>query len=156
VRVAERTHRLIQAGADPRHLGLGDPGVDAQSGDQVIDRTGGDPVHVGLHDHRVQGLIDPPAWFQDHREERALTQLRDPQRHIPGLGGQLPVPVTVALGRARRRAFVAGRADHLGRLGLDQLLQHHPNRLPDQIHALPGPERLQQLGHGRRGQGRLG
>jgi len=108
-------------------------------------------VHVGLHDHGVQGLIDPPARLQDHREERALAQLRDPQRHVPGLGGQLPVPVTVALGRARHRAFVAGRADHLGGLGLDQLLQHQPDRLPDQIHALPGPERLQQLGHGRLG-----
>jgi hypothetical protein len=31
-------------------------------------------VDVGLHHHRVQGLIDPAPRFEDDREERALTQ----------------------------------------------------------------------------------
>jgi len=81
----ERTHHLIESGANPRHLGLGDPGIDTQGLHQVIDRTSRNPMHVGLHHHRVQGLIDPPPRLQDHREERALAQLRDLQRNIPGL-----------------------------------------------------------------------
>jgi hypothetical protein len=40
----------------------------------------------------------------------------------------------------------------LSGLGLDQLLHHHPDRLPDQIDTLAGAERLEQLGHGRLGQ----
>jgi len=67
------SRRVRRRSATPR---TGDPGFDAQCREQVIDRTGGDPVHVGLHHHWVQGLIDPPPRLQDHREERALAQLR--------------------------------------------------------------------------------
>jgi len=58
---AERGDDLVQPGADPRDLGLGDPGVDPQRGDQVVDGSGGDPADVGLHHHRIQGLVDPAA-----------------------------------------------------------------------------------------------
>jgi hypothetical protein len=37
----------------------------------------------------------------------------------------------------------------LGRLGLDQLLQHQAHGLLDQVQASGGAKRLQQLGHGR-------
>ena len=36
-----------------------------ERGDQVVDRPGRDPVHVGLHHHRVQGLVDPPPRLED-------------------------------------------------------------------------------------------
>src|SRR4051794_37181758 len=98
-------------------------------------------MDVGLHHHRVQRLIDPAPRLEDDREERALTQLRDPQPDVTGLGRQGPVPVPVPFGRAGRGPFVPGRADRLGGLGLDQLLQHHPDRLADQIHAVPPPPR---------------
>ena len=50
-------------------------------------------------------------------------------------------------------ALVRCGADPLGRLGFDQFLQHQPDRLTDQIHAVTGAERLEQLGQGRLGQG---
>ena len=50
-------------------------------------------------------------------------------------------------------ALIPAGADHLGRLGLDQLLQHDAHRLADQIDAVTGTERVQQLGQGRLGQG---
>ena len=89
---AERADDLVQAGADPRDLGLGDPGVDAQRLDQVVDAAGRDAVDVGLHHHRVQRLVDPAAGLEDRREERALAQLGDPQLDVAGLGGQQPRP----------------------------------------------------------------
>jgi hypothetical protein len=58
----------------------------------------------------------------------------------------------VAFGRAALAALVAGRADHLGHLELDQLLKHHLDRVADQINAVTGTERIQQLGQGRLGQ----
>ena len=94
---AERLHLLVQAGADPAHLRLGDARLDAQRLDQVVDRPGRDPVDVGLHHHRIKGLVDPPPRLEDRREERPSAQLRDPQLDITGLGrhqpGPRPVPV---------------------------------------------------------------
>src|SRR3954471_20276603 len=43
---SERGDHLVQAGADPGDLGPGDPRVDPQRGDQVVDGAGGDPTHV--------------------------------------------------------------------------------------------------------------
>gem|GEM_PF-2259158 len=135
----ERPDRLVQAGADPRHLGLRHP-APAERGDQVIHAAGRHPVHVGLHHHRVQRLVDPSARGEDLGEERALAQLRDRQLHIPGLGGRHPPARPVPLGRAGLGAFVPGRADHLGRFQLDQILQRDPHRFTDQVHALPGTD----------------
>ena len=106
---AERGHRLVQPGADPRHLRLGDAGVDAQRGDQVVDGPGGDAVDVGLHHHRIQGLVDPPPRLQDHREERALAQLRDLQLHIARPGSPQPRPGAVAVGHPGLGALDSGR-----------------------------------------------
>ena len=53
-----------------------------------IDSAGGRAVHVRLHHHRVQGLIDAPARFEDLREEAALAQLRDPVLEIASIGRQ--------------------------------------------------------------------
>ena len=72
--------------------------------------------------------------------------------HIPGLGRQQPRPGPVAFGDPRIGALIAAGADPLGRFGLDQLLHHQPDRLTDQIHALTGTERLEQLGYDRLGQ----
>ena len=146
----ERTDRLIQAGADPRHLGLGDARVHSKRGDQVVHRASRDPVDVGLHHHRIQRLVDPAPRLKDDREERSLAQLRDPQLDIAGLGGQQPVSGAVALGGPGIGAFVATGADVLGRLGFDQLLHDHPHRLADQIDPFAGAECVEELGHDRR------
>jgi hypothetical protein len=147
----ERGHDLIETGADPRDLRLGHPRVDAEGGDQVVDGAGGDAADVGLHDDCVERLVDAAARFEDDREVRPLAQLRDPQLDVAGLGGQQPVTCAVALGGPGIGAFVSGSADPLGRLGLDQLLHHHPHRLADQVDAFAGAKRLEQLGHGRLG-----
>ena len=47
-------------------------------------------MHIGLHDDRHQGPVDPAARLQQRREERPLPQLGDAQLDIAGLGGQQP------------------------------------------------------------------
>ena len=65
--VPERPDLLIEVRADPRDLGLADPGVGAQGLDQVVDLPGRDPVQVGLHHHREQRLVDPPPTLEQAR-----------------------------------------------------------------------------------------
>ena len=43
---AELVHLLIERRTDPRDLGLGDPGVDTEGRDQVVDLARRDPVIV--------------------------------------------------------------------------------------------------------------
>ena len=150
---AERADDLVQAGADPRHLRLGDPGLDPHRLDQVIDRPGGDATHVGLHHHRIQRLVDPPPRLEDRREERPFAQLRDPQLHVPGLRREQSRSCTVAVGHPRVGALVSGGTDPLRRLQFDQLLQHDTDTVADQIGAITNTKRLQQFGQGRLRQG---
>lgn len=68
-RSAERRDFFVEAGADTGHLGLGDPGRDAEGVDEVIDAAGGHTVYVGFHHHRVQGFVDAAASFEQAGEE---------------------------------------------------------------------------------------
>jgi hypothetical protein len=123
--VRERGDLLVEVRADPGHLRLGDPGVRTQRLDQVVDLPHRRAGHVGLHHHREQRLVDPPAAFQQRREERPLPQLGDAQVDIPRRGGDRLGPGAVALGQAGVGALVRVGADERGRLGVDQLLQDH-------------------------------
>lgn len=62
--VTELVNLGVEIRTDPRHLTLGDPGVDAQGLDQVVDLARGDTVQVGLHHYREQCLIDATAAFE--------------------------------------------------------------------------------------------
>jgi hypothetical protein len=94
-------------------------------------------------------LVDAPARLEDAREERTFAQLRDGELDVAGLGRQQAWPGAVAFVRAGLGALIRCGADLLGRFDLDQLLQHESNGLADQVHAVTGAERVQQLGHGR-------
>lgn len=139
--VTECCDAFVQPGADPGHFGLGDPGVTTQGGDQIIDRAGRHAVHVGLHDHRIQGLVDATTSFQQRREEAAFTQLGDLQVEVPGLGRQHFGAAAVAFGHPPLGAFITPRSDHRGRLSVDQRLQTELGQLTDQIGALTDIER---------------
>ena len=76
-------------------------------------------------------------------------RLGDLQLHVAGLGGQQTGPVPVALGLAGLCALVAPGADHLGCLGLDQLLDDQADRFADEIDAVTSTEHLEQLGQDR-------
>ncbi len=96
------------------------------------------------------------AWSIRRRGTRMLGKNEAPERalgirkrDVPGLGGDHLSAGTVALTSARFGAFIPGRAEVLGRLGFDQLLQHQAHGLLDQVQAIGGAKRLQQLGHGR-------
>jgi hypothetical protein len=143
--VGERRDLGVEVGADPRHLRLGDPGVRAECLDQVVDLPRRHPVQVGLHHHREQRLIHPPAAFQQRREERPGAQLGDPQLQIPGGGGQGPGPVPVALRGPGVGAFVRAGADHRRDLGVDQRLVERLGRLPDPVVDLGGLECVEHL-----------
>ena len=107
--VPERADLLVEVRADPRHLGLADPGVRAQRLDQVVDLPGRDPVQVGLHDHREQRLVDPAPALEQRGEERPGPQLRDPQLQVTRGRGQRPRPRPVALRRPLGRCVPRGR-----------------------------------------------
>lgn len=32
-------------------------------------------MHIRIHDHRMQGLVDPPAAFEQRREERSRAEV---------------------------------------------------------------------------------
>jgi hypothetical protein len=79
-------------------------------------------VQIGFHHHGEQRLVDPPAPFQQSREERADPQLRDSQIQFPGRCRQHPSSGSVAVGGALIGALERASADKRGRLPLDQLL----------------------------------
>ena len=76
-----------------------DPRCHPHRGDQAIHAAGGDPVHVGLQDHRVQRLVDAPAWLQPRREER-------PGQEMPLLGCRFEELRAVYRARNSRRVTV--------------------------------------------------
>jgi hypothetical protein len=79
--VPERCDLGVQAGADPAHLGLGDPAVRAECLDQVIDLAG-------------RGALQA---LQQRREERSSPQPGDLQVQVSRCRGDRPRPVPVAL-----------------------------------------------------------
>ena len=147
---------LVETRTDAADLGLLDPAPDAEGAHQLVDRAGGDPAHVGLHDHRVEGLVDATAGFEDGGEEAALPELGDGELDVTGLGRDQADPVPVALGHPPFGAFIALRPDLGGRFGLDQLLEDVAHGVADQIHAVGRFERLQQLGADRLVKGHRG
>ena len=154
-RSRERGDLGVEVGADPRHLGLGDPGVRAQRVDQVVDLAGADvPVHVGLHHHREQRLVDPAAPLQQRREERPRAQLGDRQLQIPRGRGQRPGPVPVALRRAGLGALVRARrrSPRSPRPRSAPAASPAPRR-GSRSTAIGGLQRVEQLEQGRLGQG---
>jgi hypothetical protein len=107
----ERLHLLVDLLTDATHLGLGDAALGAELRHQHIDLAGRDPPDVGLHDHRVQGLINPAARLEDRGEEAARAQFRDLQCQIPHLGGEGARSVAVAVAETLFRALVPDRTE---------------------------------------------
>lgn len=99
-------------------------------------------------------------WQPVHRPLRASRHSRTPSPStgpcatwgsagdVTRLGGDQPRTGAVALGHPLRCALVAAGADPLDGFGFgfDQVLHHHPDRLTDEIDAVTGVERLEQLG----------
>ena len=110
-------------------------------------------MQIGLHHHREQGLIDPPAPLQQRGEERPGPQLGDPQLQIPGRRRQDPGAGAVALGGAGIGALVRAGADHRGQLRLDQRLVERLGGGADAVVNLGGFECLEELEQGRLVQG---
>lgn len=147
--VPELRDDLIELAADAAHLALGDPRLDAQRGDQVVDLARRDAVDVGLHDDRPQRPVDASPGFQQRGEEGARAQLRDAQLHVARLGREQPGAAPVALGDAAVGPFVARRADRLARLQLDEFLKDECHRLAHDVLAAAGADGVKQLGQGR-------
>lgn len=112
---------------------LPDPAVRSQCLDQVVDQAGGDAVDVGLHDHRIESLVDPAPAFEQALEEAACPEFGDRQVQVAGLRGQRLVPVSVAQRDACGSVLIPLCADRRGGLGLDQLLQHPLGHRPDEF-----------------------
>ena len=147
--LAERADDRVELAADPGHLALADPRLDAQGADEVVDLAGADAVDVRLHDDRPEGPVDPPPRLEQDRQERALTELGDVELDVAGLGRQQAGPGAVAVGRALVGPLVPPGPDRLGGLGLDELLEHERQRLAHDIQRAAGAHRVKQLGQGR-------
>ncbi len=129
----KRLHLLVDLLTDATHLRLGDAALGAERRHQGIDLAGRDPTDVSLHDHRVQGLINPAAGFEDRGEEAARAQFRDLQCQIPHLGGQGARPVAVAVAEPLIGALVPIRTEEGSELQLNQLLQAVACQFRDQL-----------------------
>ncbi len=106
-------------------------------------------MDIGLHDDGPEGPVDPPARFEQGREERSGAELRDAQLDIARLRREEPAPAPVAVGRPLVGALIARGADRLGGLKLDQLLQDERHRLAQDVRVATGADRVEQLGQGR-------
>ena len=85
---------------------------------------GGDAARVGIHHHGVEGLVDPAARLEPVGEEAALPQFGDGQGEIAHLGGEQPLAVAVAVGRALIGAALMELGAGQGRnLSLQQALE---------------------------------
>ena len=91
------------------------------------------------------------AWSIRRRRSR-MTGKNEPCRSFGIRSSTSPACVATNRGRdpfrsvTRLVAFIAAGAHDLAGLGFDQLLHDQPDRFADQVHALPGTERLQQFG----------
>src|SRR5262249_30109174 len=145
----ERLHLLVDLGAEPADLALGDPAHPHRL-HQIIDRAGRHAVHVSLLDHGGERLLRHAPRLQEAREVGALAQLRDAQ--LDSAGARLPAAVTVpvALGETLGALLAVGRpgqaldfelhqplgrkADHLTqKIGIRRLLHERA-----QVHHLVG------------------
>src|SRR4029450_3386733 len=146
----EEAYLLVQPFAQPGDLVLGQSG-DAQLLHQPIHPPGADAVDVGLLDDRDQGLVAPPARFQEAREVGALAQPGDRQLQLahPRIPGARPV--AVAVGHSLGGALAELGADLRGDLGLHQLGGHPRRAVAQHIGVLISEQLVRQLGSGHPG-----
>lgn len=133
----------VEACADAGDLGLRHSRAHAQRGDEVVDTAGRDAVDVGLHDHRMQGLVDPSAAFEQRGEERAGPQFGDLDLDVAAGGRDRLAAVSVAVRGSGVGAFVAAGAESLGGLGFDQLLQAGADQFGEHGRHIGALERVQ-------------
>jgi len=110
-------------------------------------------MHIGLHHHRVQRHVDPPAWSQQRREERPGAGLGNLHRQIPRRRGHHLLPRAVTLGDADIGVLVRAGTDPGGRLRIHQRLQHRERKPADQLTPIGAAQHLGQLEQGRLVQG---
>jgi hypothetical protein len=78
-------------------------------------------------------IPDAAPALEDLGEERALTQLRDLELDVAGLGAEQARPMAVAVVGALVGAFVRRGADDAGRLRVDECLEDELDARADQI-----------------------
>jgi hypothetical protein len=90
-------------------------------------------VHVGLLDHRGEGLLGHPPWFEEAWEVAALAQLGDAQLH--GAGARLPkaIAVAVALDQSLGALLAVNGAGQLLHFQLHQPLGSEADHVAQQI-----------------------
>ena len=131
--VQEDLHLLVDVLADAVHLRLGDVALGAQGAHQGIGLAGGDAAKVGLHDHGVEGLVDPSARLDDRGQKATGPQFGDQQGDVTHLGGQAAGPVAVAVAEPFLAALMAVGTQKGGDRQLDQLLQAVAGQFGDQL-----------------------
>ena len=152
--VAPGRHQLIQLGADPGDLGLGQAG-DAHGLGDVLDPPGRDALDIALGHDRGQGPLGPPPRLQERGQVAALPDPRDLQVDRADPSVPIPGPVAVAVGGPLRVALAVLGTDLGADLGIHQRLSEHPHPFAREVDigAVGLAQQLHQLhgGHGHRG-----
>ena len=151
--VQEGLHLGIEALADAAHLRFGNAALTAQRHHKFIHLAGGDAGDVGLHHHRPQGTVHPPAGFQKRGEEAARAEAWDAQLDVTGRSSQQAITVAVAVAPALVSALVTISTKGNSGLGLDQGLQPLAHQFGDQLAGGAAAKQLRQFRGGRIGDG---
>ena len=109
--VAERVDLLVEAGADPRDLALGDP--QAERLDNLVDLPRRDAGDIRLLHHRDERLLGPAARLEEAREVAATPDLWDRQLDLARARLPRPRPVAVAVRETLLAAHAPLSADQL-------------------------------------------
>ena len=114
---------------------LGGHPLAPQQAADVVDLTRADAGQVHVDQRLLDALLATPVAFDDRRLEDRALQLRHPERHRPGLHGQVPLVVARTVGPPTGRTLVSrGPGDLVG-----LRVQHRVQ----QLLALPGHETVQ-------------
>jgi hypothetical protein len=119
--VPPRRHDLVELGAHPADLRLGDA-VQAHRAGNIIHPAGRHALHIALRDHRGQRLLRPPARLQHRRQVAAVAHPGDRQLDRARPGVPIPRPVAVAMRHTIQGALAMLSTNLLADLGFHQRL----------------------------------
>ncbi len=101
-----------------------------------LDLPGRHALHVHLGQRRHQRLLRALVALEQLGRESPLTVLRHAQLQLPDPGDERAAVITAAVAEPQRRPLALLRAQRLGHLGFEQLLQDRLDQWPQEVPVL--------------------